>query len=415
MYKFVDLQNQVKRGATKDQGGSQFTTWIKDVINESLFTISRDTYWRQLRRITSFNTVGDYTTGTIAVGAGASTWTGTGVDWMTNLQVGRRFQTTGSGGSSKVFTIASITPVGLGDGTIVTTEVFDGSSNYSGTYKVFGKFEYVLPVQLGRIGLMTHRQYGFTYRMRYITDFDYYNTNVPENYSYVPNFYREWGMDMVLEQPKIASVISVSSSSSADVSIDIIVFGIVSGYPDSETITTNVSNGTTVVAGSKSFTTIERVSKSASTIGRITITANSAATTVAVIPTGNTMAGILYKKIQLWPYPNAAFPVTVEYYKDPARLVGDNDIHELGSDFDEAIVLLSVARIKYEQSQLADGDKFISLYKNQLDTLRKKNTDKADYLPILKKPNEYQASTPLLHPHLEFLQAGGAYGPSSRT
>ena len=124
-------------------------------------------------------------------------------------------------------------------------------------------------------------------------------------------------------------------------------------------------NGTTQALGSKSFTSIERVVKSGSTVGRVTVTTNSANNTVAVLPVGDTTGGILYKKIQLFPLPNEIIPINVQYYKDPYRLVNDEDIHELGQEFDEAIILLATSKMKYENNQ-TEGDKFYALYQDEI-------------------------------------------------
>ena len=58
---YVDLQNEVKRRATRDQGGTQFNTPVKNVLNFALFRIARDSLWRPLRRKTIFSTVTSYT------------------------------------------------------------------------------------------------------------------------------------------------------------------------------------------------------------------------------------------------------------------------------------------------------------------------------------------------------------------
>ena len=51
MFTFIDLVNEVKRRATRDQGGTQFDTAIKNVVNTSLFRVAREAPWRQLRPI----------------------------------------------------------------------------------------------------------------------------------------------------------------------------------------------------------------------------------------------------------------------------------------------------------------------------------------------------------------------------
>ena len=91
------------------------------------------------------------------------------------------------------------------------------------------------------------------------------------------------------------------------------------------------------------------------------------------------------------------------------RLVNDGDIQELGADFDEAIILLSVAKIRYENSQ-KEGDRWFALYKDELRSLKQKNGDKLDYVPDLRRPRRFGIGD-RLHPHLGFLQLGGNFGP----
>jgi len=221
-----------------------------------------------------------------------------------------------------------------------------------------------------------------------------------------------WGQDMTLKQLTQASVIRVVSSSASDTSKNVTVFGIVSGYPDFEVI---VVNGTSAVSGSKSFSSIERVVKDATTIGRITVDANSGNDVVAVIPVGLTTLGIFYPKIQLWPLPDGIYPINVNYYKDPWALVGESDIHEMGQDFDEALILLATAKIKYESSMNEDGDKFVALYLDEVKSLKRVNTDKVDWYPVLKRPQDSRGNrNSRISRGLSYLQLGANYGPSSR-
>ena len=94
-------------------------------------------------------------------------------------------------------------------------------------------------------------------------------------------------------------------------------------------------------------------------------------------------------------------------------LVDDEDIHEMGQDFDEAIILLSVAKIKYEQDQ-KEGDRFMGMYKDEIRNLRKVNIDKIDWFPTLQKPYESRGSDFMVHSNLLYRQVGSNYGPSSR-
>jgi len=258
---------------------------------------------------------------------------------------------------------------------------------------------------------MWHEGYGYPLQLTYLTDQEFYSGGFNNTLESIPTHYRMWGEDMVVQQPIEASAVAIASSDSDDTNVTVTIFGTVSGYPDYEEVTTNSSNGTTSVSGSKSFSSIERVVKDASSEGRITVTANSGNVTVAVLPVGDTAEGILYRKIQLWPLPSSVLTVNVQYYKDPYRLVNSNDVHELGQEFDEAIILLATAKLKYE-ANLKEGDKFVGLYQDEIKNLKKTNIDKIDWFPKLRRP--MPSGRLGVHPHLSYNQVGSYYGPSSR-
>jgi hypothetical protein len=120
----------------------------------------------------------------------------------------------------------------------------------------------------------------------------------------------------------------------------------------------------------------------------------------------------MYKKIQLFPLPNAVFPIRVQYYKDVWRLVNDGDMHELGGEFDEAILLLATSKINYGQSK-SEGDKYFALYKDEVKSLKRYNVDRnLDWLPRLKRPNEGRPNQSLIGRNLNLRQVGGNYGIS---
>jgi len=408
MYTYLDLQGEVLRRATRDQSSGNYTDAVKHAINSALFRIARDGQWRVLRRTSSFNTITSYTTGTGAVNVvkGSKGVTITGATLLTDsIQVNRKIK---FGGSGKFFRIATIT----GETTLTLDQSYDGTTSSTETYEILPQEEYNLPPQVSHRMFMWHEGYGYPFKMTFMTDQDFFRTGLYLTIKYIPTHYRMWGQNDALNQPLQPSVLTISSSSATDTSIPISIFGTVSGYPDSEVINTNGSNGTTTVTGSKTFSFVERVVKGATSTGRISVV-DSQANPIAVVPTGDTTAGILYAKVQLYPLPTTAFPINVWYYKDPWRLVNDNDIHELGQEFDEAIILLATAKIKAE-SNLSEGDKFFALYKDELSSLKKTNLDKMDFFPILRKPKQNQNSDAFVTPSLLYRQAGGLYGPSGR-
>lgn len=409
MLTFKDLCDEVKRRSVRDQAGTTFDTEIKNVVNTSLFRLAREAAWRVLRRKTYFETKKTYNTGS---GSGAYTSGSnyivcTGANfWTAGIEVGRRIKL---GGDSTYYTIRNFptaTSANL-DRTYYQTSVAG-----SGTYSILGQEEYTMPIQAGHRMFLWHNEYGYPYRMQYITDQDFYERGIIDTDQAIPTHYRMWGEDMALVQASSATCINTSSTNAADTSISVTVFGIVSGYPDYEIITTDGSDGTTVVTGSKKFSYVERVTKSASTTGRIIVSDSIANHSISVLPVGDTTAGILYKKIQIYPLPTTVFPINVQYYKDPYRLVNDNDVHELGQEFDEALILLATAKIMF-QNQKNEGDKFYLLYQDEVRNLRKTNVDKIDWFPSLRRPDQgFQDA--FVHPGLLYRQIGPYFGVSGR-
>lgn len=377
-----DLISEVKRRATKDQGGTQFDTGIKNTINTSMWRVAREAKWRSLRRTTTFNTVTTYTTGTGAahVTLNSASFSVTGATFLTDdIRIGRYIKFTGSARYYKIATITSETA-----GTL--DRVFDGTTSIVAAYSILPQEEYVLPIQVGHSAFFWHTQYGRPLKLEYIPAQDFYGVGTLDILTNIPSAYRMWGVDCVLEQLKSPSVIRIISSSSSDTGISVTVFGVVSGYPDYEIITTNSSNGTTAVSGTKSFASVERIVKNSSTIGRITCTGNTASTTVAVLPVGATTTGPFYSKIQLYPLPNVVMPINCFYYKLPFQLINDGDVPELGEEFSEAIILLATAKLKAEQNQSEDADYF-KLYKDEILSLKTTNIDKIDWSMKLQRPD----------------------------
>lgn len=397
---FSDLQVEVKRRAQKDSGGSNFDTAIRNLINTSLFRVSREGLWRQLRRKTTFDTVTTYSTG-----SGAGTFTNgsknvtvTGATFITSgIKIGRRISLSGD---SNVFTIVTIT----GETTLTIDKNYGGTTTSVGSYSILAQEEYNLPIQASHKVFLWHEQWGYPVQLQYVPDQEFFGSGVQNTEQSVPVAYRMWGEDMVIGQPLQASIVTVVSSSDSDNTGLVTVFGTVSGYPDYETMSLL---GTTPVDGTKLFTKVERVTKSGSTVGRVTVTTNSGGNTVSVLPVGDTTGGILYKKIQLFPLPNQVIPINVQYYKDPYRLVSDEDIHELGQEFDEAIILLATSKMKYENNQ-TEGDKFYGLYQDEIRSLRRTNVDKIDWFPKQGRPNLGRVS--MVHPTLSYSQIGPHYG-----
>ncbi len=409
---FSELQEEVLRRSTRDEGGTQFNAAANNAINFSIKRIARETNWRQLRREITFDTVAEYTTG-----SGGGTFTNgsasitiVGATFVTdNIKVGRTITLQGD---STLFTVVTIT----GETTLTIDQNYGGTTiSGTGTYSITAQEEYVLPIQVNNRMFMWHEDFGTPYLMNFVTDQEFYIFGPDRTVTATPTTYRMWGFDMALDQPTSASVVTISSTDTFDTSKSITVFGTVSGFPDSETITTDPSDGTTAVPGLKSFTVIERVVKSASTTGRINATTNSANVTVATIPTGKQSIGVNYSKIKLYPLPNNTFTMHLNYYKEVYDLVNTGDVHELGGEFDEAIILLSTSKLDYETNKI-EGDRFFQMYRDELKSLKKINIEKPDWFPRLLRARESFHSVRgggfRVHPFLSASQFGSFFGPS---
>jgi hypothetical protein len=400
---FAELKAEVLRRCARDQGGTQFDSAAETCINTSLFRISREAAWRSMRRKATLFTKAPYATGTGAVTAtkGSTAVSITGATLITDgIEIGRYIKFTTDGLYHKIATITA-------EDALTLERPYAGTSTTTGGYQILGQEQYNLPIQAGHRMFLWHDEYGFPIKLNYLTDQEFYRASNDVYMTQIPLMYRMWGEDMVITQVRKPSVISVVSSSALDTSIQVTVFGVVAGYPDYEVINTN---GTTSVDGLKTFQSVERIVKGSSSTGRITASANTGGDIVSVFPVGDTTAGILYKKIQVWPLPTTAFPITVQYYKDPYKLVNDTDVPELGQEYDEAIILLASAKIRLDNNQ-EEADKYFTLYKDEISNLKKTNVDKIDWFPKMKRPGDSDSLQ--IGRGLLYAQAGPQFGPAS--
>ena len=406
MFKY--LQDEVKCRAVKNQSGTEFDEEIKNIVNASLKRVGREAKWRQLRRSTHFNTVTSYTSGTgymsVTQSSTAFTISDTAASfWTDKIEVGRRIHFGTSGWN---YTIRAFNSNTNG----VIDILYRGTTSTATSYEIYPQEEYNLPVQVDHRAFLWHEDYGSPFRMHYIPDQSFIDTGVNLTEKGTPTHYRMWGENSVMAQPPTSTPLTVTlSTTTTDAAVEITIAGKVAGYPRSEKL--RVSTGSTSNTAYE-FESVEMASKDSNTAGTITITASRSGYTVAVLPAGDTTSNIKYSKVQIYPLPQRIFPINVFYYKDTYKMVNDDDIHELGENFNEAIILLSVAKIKYQDSQ-AEGDKWIDMYEDEIKNLKKTNVDKIDWLPILERPNQGR-SDPYVTKNLLFSQVGNYYGPSSR-
>ena len=169
---FKDLQDEVKRRATRDQGGTTFDTATKNVINSSLFRISRDAPWRQMRITAKITTVADYVTGS---NYGYATLTSNsnivsisnGRLLTDDIALNRRVKFSAS---STYYYIRNI----ISDTQMVLDKTWTGATTTNTNYGILPQMEYNLPIQAGHRMFLWHEDYGFPLKMQYITDQMFY-------------------------------------------------------------------------------------------------------------------------------------------------------------------------------------------------------------------------------------------------
>jgi len=139
----------------------------------------------------------------------------------------------------------------------------------------------------------------------------------------------------VAAQPTSASLVTIVSSSASDSTAAkaLTIDGIVSGVRTSESIT---PNGLTPVNGALSFTKVLGVTKAADWVGTATLTSNSAAITLlTLLPTEYARQ---YRQLELLRAPTATDTIEYVFYRNPKKLVNDNDIPDIPSPYAQILV-----------------------------------------------------------------------------
>lgn len=408
MLTFSELQNEVKRRALRNQSGTEFDTAVKNAINASLFRVSREAAWRVMRRTTHFDTVTSYSSasGSATVTQSSTAWSITGANFFTdNIHIGCKVKFGTDDGYYDIREIHAYSSSSI-------DRKYEGTSSTGTTYEILPQMEYTIPMQAGHRMFLWHEDYGYPYKMKYIPDQEFFDSSAYLTTKSTPTHYRMWGENMVETQVLSAANITMMSSAVSDSKTNVTIFGDVSGYPCSETVALNTTSGTTVMSTTNKFESIERISVGSTTSGRITIATPTSAGghVIAVIPPGAT-SGVIRKKVQVYPLPTRVFPINAHYYKDPFPLINDEDVHEMGGDFDEAIILLAVAKIKYQDDQ-KEADRFMSLYRDEIRILRKTNIDKIDWFPTLNRRTG--SKDIFVHSNLAYRQIGADFGPATR-
>ena len=205
---------------------------------------------------------------------------------------------------------------------------------------VSGTSDYVMERDVDKIAIL--RQLNTPIRLKQIPE-DIFLRKVPEpNESGNPTFYREWSIDGVSTQLATAGKIDLLSSSANDgSSFTASVLGYISGRLLAETYTLN---GTSAVAGTNTFDAREIfVSKSGVTAGNVTFRRNSDSSTLVVL--GPEEISPRFKVITLYPSPNSAMTMYLEYYKPMRDLVNASDVPEFHYKWHYVVRLGALAKV----------------------------------------------------------------------
>jgi len=135
-------------------------------------------------------------------------------------------------------------------------------------------------------------------------------TGTPTNYWNMPD-------SPVLTQPAAAGTITVLSSSAADTTQTVTLFGLVGGLVTREELSLN---GTTPVTGSLSFSELIAVSKN-QTAGRVTVKRST--DTLGTVAPWDWRS--VYRRVRLFPIPDADATLTVEGTRRFQPLVDDDE------------------------------------------------------------------------------------------
>jgi hypothetical protein len=374
MMNLSDIRQEVERRANIENSQTAMDTPVERIINTSILRISKEVTFRTQKRSADIQLKTTYSTGSGACEAtnGSTAVTITGATLLSDgVEVGRRIKIEGSG---RYYKIAQIT----GETTLVLDQEFNGTTSSTLTYAILPQSVYRLPYGCDGRFFLFHTIDGWKQPLRYLSSEEFEMSKTIDNSTGTPDRYTLVSKDMSMSKLKSPSVVTVASSSASDTGRIITVRGIVAGYPDYEEITLNGSDATVSVSGSKSFSEIFSIAKNTSSSGRITLTANSGNTTVAVIPVGSNGVSLSYQTIELFPLPSQSGTLSITYWKKPEYIFSDYDYHELGEEADEAIINLSVARIRQERNESSSAAAYWQLYRNELLLLRKTNLEKSD-------------------------------------
>jgi hypothetical protein len=247
---------------------------------------------------------------------------------------------------------------------------------------VSGTTDYVLPRDVDRIAIV--RQETTPAKLRQVSDRRFYLYDAKRDESGTPVVYRLWevsGVSTKLATADTIDVVSSSSSDGSDTELAVTVWGYVSGIIRNETY---ALNGTTEVTGSLTFQADDIfVSKQKDTTGIITVTENSGGDTLVVL--SPTDRNPLFKVMSLYPIPDAAITVNLEYYTRIRELTNDSDVPQFDSKWHHAVTKGVLAKIYQHLGKETETQAAIAMYRSTVRSMVASDTAIDDYIPNLMR------------------------------
>lgn len=153
-------------------------------------------------------------------------------------------------------------------------------------------------------------------------------------------------------------VLTISSSSSSDTSINVRIYGTVNDLPAYETITTDASDGTVSSSGSKAFSEVFSIVKLSTSVGEITV--SSVPTELVVIPAEKLALEQRFSYIKL--YPILDQDMTIYFLKKRKQYVisSRNDFSILSNTHDNAILKLAEYNIYKNAGVLKEYNRLLN-------------------------------------------------------
>ena len=245
---------------------------------------------------------------------------------------------------------------------------------------VSGTEDYVMERDVDKIAVL--RQTSTDIKLKQVPDEIFFNDIPDPTASGSPRLYRQWEIEGVSTRLASADEVDVVSSSASDgTSFTATVLGYVSGRLISEVYTLN---GTTTVNGSNTFDARELfVAKSGVTTGNITFSKDSDASTLVVL--GPQETSPRFKVITLYPKPDSAITMYLEYYKTIRELFNDSDVPEFHEKWHYVVRLGALAKCYQHLGKTTD---FIAAQGNFAAAVRSMvadDTTNPDYVSYLRR------------------------------